>query len=50
MKIIIELSDQKVTIEDDSVYACGDAIQLIKQALLGIGFQPDTVREYIDDE
>ena len=49
VKITIEVSDQKVIVQDDTVYGCGDTIQLIKQALLAIGFQPDTVKEYIDD-
>ena len=50
MKITIELDDEKCTVESNSGVLLDDALQLVKQALLGIGFIFDGDIELINDE
>lgn len=50
MKITIEHLDLKVTVEDFNAETIAEVMPLIKQALLGIGFHYQTVKDYIPDE
>jgi hypothetical protein len=49
MKVTIETEFEKCTVEGDGV-DMHDTVQLIKQALLGVGFHPETVKEYFEEE
>jgi len=44
MKIILQIENKTVTIESDGV-DIQDAIEIMKDALLAIGFHPDLVSE-----
>ena len=44
MKIIIEHENQKFTVEDESAVDIHDVLMLIYQALMGIGFHPESVK------
>ena len=46
MKIVLELAGQRATIEDDSLHPVAEfAVNLIRQALLGVGYHPDSIDE-----
>jgi hypothetical protein len=47
MKITIENGD-KCTVESDAVIF-GELVELFKQCAIGVGFHPDTVKEYFDN-
>ena len=49
MKITLELEKKIVTIESDGI-DIHDAIELMKDALLAIGFHPDLVKANFEDE
>ena len=49
MKITLELEKKVVTIESDGV-DIHDAIELMKGALIAIGFHPDLVKENFENE
>jgi len=45
MKIIFEHENQKFTVEDDEVVTIHDCMRLVYQALMGIGFHPESVKD-----
>ena len=49
MKLTYEDEYSKITIESDSVLI-HDVMQEIKRLLIAVGFQPENIREYIEDE
>ena len=49
MKITIEHEGLEVTIQDDSADTMEEVYSLIQQALLGVGFHPNTVKEYFEE-
>lgn len=50
MKITIEHEGSTVTIEDNGVLGIGEAIYLVKRALIGVGFHPESIAEYLEGE
>lgn len=50
MKIIIEHAGQSVTVEDKEVIAIDETVQLIRQALAGAGFHPNSIKEYLGED
>ncbi|MBZ0166233.1 MAG: hypothetical protein K8I00_05445 [Candidatus Omnitrophica bacterium] len=44
MKIIIEHEGHRVTLEDDAVVDVCDAIDLMEQALMGVGYAPERLQ------
>ena len=48
VKIILQLENKTVTIESDGV-DIHDAIEMMKDALLAIGFHPDLVNSHLGD-
>ena len=50
MKITIEHEGIILTLEDENAVTIGEAVQLIRQALIGVGYHPDNVDDYIESE
>ena len=50
MKITIEHEGTKATVEDNDIVDITQAFQLVKQALLGIGFHPDNINDCLEEE
>ena len=48
MKIILQIENKTVTIESDGV-DIDHAIEMMKDALLAIGFHPDLVNSHLGD-
>jgi len=49
MKIIIEHEGISCTIYEDTVLFC-DAVELFKRCAVGVGYQPDTIKEYFEEQ
>jgi len=49
MKLTFQVEDRIVTIESSKSIDIQDAIELIKSALLAVGFHPDNIDAYFSD-
>lgn len=49
MKIIIEHNGVIATIEDPDVVTIDEAFQLVKQALMGVGYHQTSVEEMLEE-
>lgn len=49
MKITIEIEDVTCIVSDDKAVDIYEAIELVRQALLGVGFHHNSVEEVIPD-